>query len=109
MYSIIDQSLKKLNYLERGSQSNISYITHQCARFSICQKKEHGETIKWFGRYLLYKIDKGTIFTLNMKQDMDVYFNTYCASNYDSQDTQSRDTARSNHRYTVVHKGCSVS
>eukprot|EP00980_Cylindrotheca_fusiformis_P024847 scaffold12595_cov147-Cylindrotheca_fusiformis.AAC.1 len=33
----------KLNYLEKGSRSDIAYITHQCARFSTCPKKEHGD------------------------------------------------------------------
>jgi len=36
----------KLNYLEKGSRSDIAYITHQCARFAISPKREHGEAIK---------------------------------------------------------------
>jgi hypothetical protein len=41
----------KLNYLERGTRADISYITHQCARYAVSPKREHGEGIKWFGRY----------------------------------------------------------
>ena len=44
-----------------------------------------------------------------MKQYMDVYFNADFASNYDSQDTQIRDTARSIHGYIVMYKGYPVS
>ena len=91
--------IRKLNYLERGSQSDMSYIIQQFDRFSTFQKYEHGEAIKWLGRYLLYTKDKGTILTPNMKQDMDFYFNADFASNYDSQDTHSRDTAGSRHEY----------
>jgi len=36
----------KLNYLEKGTRSDIAYITHQCARFTTCPKKEHGEAIR---------------------------------------------------------------
>ena len=35
----------KLNYLEKGSRSDIAYIVHQCARFSSCPKKEHGQAV----------------------------------------------------------------
>ena len=59
MYESIYRSvIGKLNYFKRGSQSNILYIVHQCTRFSTCPKKEHGEAIRWLGRYLLYTRDK---------------------------------------------------
>ena len=44
-----------------------------------------------------------------MKKDMDVYVDSDFAGNYGSEDTQSRDTARSRHGYVVTYKGCSVS
>ena len=31
----------KLNYLEKGTRSDIAYITHQCARFTSDPKREH--------------------------------------------------------------------
>ena len=51
----------KLNYLEKASRSNIAYATHQCARFTIDPKVEHGKAVKWLGRYLKATRDKGTI------------------------------------------------
>jgi Reverse transcriptase (RNA-dependent DNA polymerase). len=42
----------KLNYLKRGTRSDISYIVHQCARFTSNPKEQHGQAIKWLGRYL---------------------------------------------------------
>ena len=41
--------LGKLNYLEKGSCSDIAYIIHQCARFTTCPKKERGKAIAWLG------------------------------------------------------------
>jgi hypothetical protein len=51
----------KLNYLEKGSRSNIAYITHQCARFPMAPKVEHGEPVRWLGRYLKSTHDMGAI------------------------------------------------
>jgi hypothetical protein len=42
----------KLNYLEKGSRSDITYITHRCARFTQDPKMEHAKVIRWLGRYL---------------------------------------------------------
>ncbi len=37
----------KLNYLEKGTRSNISYITHQCACFTEKPKDSHARAIRW--------------------------------------------------------------
>ena len=36
----------KLNYLEKGTRSDIAYITHQCARFTEEPKQNHGKAIR---------------------------------------------------------------
>ena len=73
------------------------------------QKKEHGEAIRWLSRYILQTRDKGTILTPSMDTDIEVDVDDDCAINYDSKDTQSRDTARSRYGYIVMYKGCRVS
>ena len=35
----------KLGYLDKDSRPDISYATHQCARFAAYPSKEHGEAI----------------------------------------------------------------
>ena len=35
----------KLSYLERGTRSDISFITHQCARFTTGPKLEHAKAL----------------------------------------------------------------
>ena len=42
----------KLNFLEQSTRGDISYATHMCARFCNSPKVEHGEAVKWLGRYL---------------------------------------------------------
>ncbi len=49
----------KLNYLEKGTRSDISYITHQCARFVEQPRENHARAIRWIARYLKGTKDKG--------------------------------------------------
>ena len=53
----------KLLYLDKSSRSDISYATHVLARYTSAPKKEHGEMVKWLGRYLAGTRDKGAIYT----------------------------------------------
>ena len=48
----------KLNYLERGTRSDIAYIVHQCARFTASPKEQHAKAIRWLGQYLKATKDK---------------------------------------------------
>ena len=87
--------VEKLNYLERGIRSDISYIVHQYERFSTYPQKEHRESIRWMGKYLLHTRYNGIISNHNMAKNMEVYMDADFAANYDCKDTQSRDTSRS--------------
>ena len=98
----------KLNYLERGSRPDIAYIVHQCARFTTNPKRNHGEALKYLGRYLLATRDKGTILNPDITKDLEVYVDADFAGNYDRNHTQDRDTARSRHGYFILYKGCPV-
>ena len=98
----------KLGYLEKGTRSDISYIAHQCARFSIDPKKEHGDAIRWVGRYLLGTKDKGTIIRPDPAKDMEVFVDADFAGNWDPGESLDRDTARSRHGYIITYKGCPI-
>ena len=98
----------KLNYLERGSRSDIAYIVHQCARFTSDPKIQHGKAIMWLGRYLLKTRDKGTILKPIIGKDMEVYVDADFAGNFDKEDTASRDTARSRHGYLIMYQNCPI-
>ena len=98
----------KLNYLEKGTRPDIAYITHQCARFSTCPKKEHGEAIKWLGRYLLGTRNKGMILSPDKNFALDVYVDADFAGNWDKNETQDVDTARSRHGYFIMLANCPI-
>ena len=98
----------KLGYLEKGTRSDLSYIAHQCARFSSKPKKEHGDAIRWIGRYLIGTRDKGTILRPDPSRDLEVYIDADFAGNWDPKESLDRDTARSRHGYIIMYKGCPI-
>ena len=98
----------KLNYLEKGSRPDIAYITHQCARFAACPKKEHGEAVRWLGKYLKGTKDKGMIITAKPEKGLEVYVDADFAGNWDSKEYLDPDTARSRHGYLIFYEGCPI-
>ena len=69
-------------------------------------KQQHGEAVKWLGRYLLATRTKGTILRPQLDKDLEIYVDADFSGNYDCMDTESRDTARSRHGYIIMYKGC---
>jgi ATP-binding cassette subfamily B (MDR/TAP) protein 1 len=98
----------KLNYLVRSTRSNITYITHQLARFSSDPKKEHGQALRWLGRYLKATRNQGTILGIDKSKDMEVYVDADFSGNWDLKESQYRDTARSRHEYIIMYAGCAI-
>ena len=85
----------KLNYLERGTSSSISFITHQCARFTTAQKVEHSKALQWLGQYLKRTRDKGLILRPYKDRELEVFVDADFAGNWDKKEAWDRDTARS--------------
>ena len=98
----------KLNYLEKATRSNIAYITHQCARFTMCPKVEHGGAIRWLARYLKGTRDKGTYLRPDTTRGLEVHVDADFAGNWDQKETQDRDTTRSRHGYIISYAGCPI-
>ena len=98
----------KLNYLEKATRSDIAYITHQCARFTTCPKTEHGAAVRWIARYLKGTRDKGTILKPDPNRGLEVHVDADYAGNWDPEETQAQDTARSRHGYVVSYAGCPI-
>jgi hypothetical protein len=97
----------KLNYLEKATRSDILYAVHQCARFVSEPKREHGEAVRWLGRYLKGTKDKCTIMRPMSGRDLEVYMDTsFCGDWYREEGATDRDTARSRHGYVIQYAGC---
>ena len=98
----------KLNYLEKSTRPDISYTTHQCARFTVNPKKEHGEAIRWLARYLKGTRDKGIIIKPEKGRNLEMYVDADFAGNWDPKESNERDTARSRHGYVINYEGCPI-
>jgi hypothetical protein len=97
----------KLNYLEKATRSDISYAVHQCARFVSDPRKEHGDAVRWLGRYLKGTRDKGTIMQPMSGKDLEVFVDASFCGDWDPADAANdRDTARSRHGYIINYAGC---
>jgi len=99
----------KLNYLERGSRPDIAYIVHQCARFTADPRVEHGAALKWLGRYLKGTRDKGLILKPKSDRDLEVYVDADFVGNWNPDEGERRDTARSRHGYIIMYAGVPLS
>ena len=98
----------KMNYLEKCTRPDIAYAVHQCARFSTDPRFEHGQAVKWLGRYLYGTRDKGMI--LKPSGDLlEVYVDSDFAGNWDPEiaDTDS-STARSRSAFVLNYCGCPI-
>ena len=85
----------KLNYLERGTRSDIYFITHQCVRFTTAPKVEHAKALRWLGRYLKETRDKGLILRPSNARELEVFVDADFSGNWDKNEARDRDTARS--------------
>ena len=99
----------KLNYLEKASRPDISYATHQCARFAADPKVEHGEAVRWLVRYLKGTCDKGMIYRPQKGRNLELYVDADFSGNWDPTEAATdRDTARSRHGYIINYAGCPI-
>ena len=57
----------KLNYLDKGTRPDITYATHQCARFCEDPKECHAQAVEYIVRYLKSTRNKGIILKPNKK------------------------------------------
>ena len=98
----------KLNYLEKATRPDISYIVHQCARFTSEPRKEHGEAIRWLGRYLKGTRDQGIILNPSKGKGLEMFVDADFAGNWNKYDTWDCDTARLQHGYVIMYDGCPI-
>jgi hypothetical protein len=63
----------KLNHLKKCTRPDISYQVHQCTRYSSKPKWQHGEAVKWLGRYLLATHNKGYYMHINEDEGFTVW------------------------------------
>ena len=94
--------------MEKGTRADISYITHQCARFSAQPRKEHNAAVRWIARYLKGTRTRGLILKPDHRKGLEVHVDADFAGNWDRNETDDPDTARSRHGYIISYAGCPI-
>lgn len=103
------RAIGKMNFLEKSTRADLAYAVHQCARFSIDPKVEHGKAVKWIGRYLLGTKDKGIIMSVDPSKGLEVYVDADFTGAWDKELAgQDIDTARSRHGFVIMYAGTPV-
>ena len=97
-----------LNYLDKGSHSDIAYATHRYAHFVDKPKKEHADALHWLACYLKGTRDKGMIYDPDLSTGLEVFMDADFAGNWNREDSLNRDTARSRHGYIICYAGCPI-
>ena len=92
----------KMNYLEKGSQSKLAYTIQQCARYSTDPRKQHGDAVRWIGRYLLGTPSKGLILRPDLTRSFEVFVDSNFCGNWHKKYAGETDSARSRHGYIIM-------
>ena len=98
----------KLNHLKKGTRSDISYITHQCAKFTESPKDSHSKLLRWLARYLKGTKEKGLILKPDKTKGIELFVDTDFAGNWNKLDSNNPDTARSRHGCIIKFMGCPI-
>ena len=99
----------KLNHLERGTRSDISYVTRQCARLCIDPKRPHVEAVRWLVRCLIGTSKMGYFINPKYTKGLEICVDAGFSGNWDpSAPEKERDTARSRHGHVIMYLGAPI-
>ena len=92
--------------MEKSTRLDISYATHQCARFCSDPKESHAQAVKRIGRYLSGTKDKGLILNPN-NHSFDCYVDADFCGNWDRLNADvDPSTAKSRTGFVLMYGGC---
>ena len=99
----------KLNFLEKSTRPDITYQTHQVARFSSDPRQSHADAIKHIGRYLVGTKRDGIIIDPKHEQSFETYVDADFSGLWDK-DSAGYDpsTARSRSGHIVTFAGVPI-
>ena len=99
----------KLNFLEKSTRPDISFIVHQCARFSEQPKQSHQLAIKRIGRYLKETAKKGYYMKPDPKKSFECWVDSDFAGNW-FQPHAAHDpmTSKSRSGWIITYAGCPI-
>ena len=99
----------KLNFLEKSTCPDISFIVHQCALFSEHPKEGHVQAIKRIGRYLKETTRKGYFMEPDVSKSFECWVDADFASNwYPPHAANTPMTSKSRSGWVITYAGCPI-
>ena len=98
-----------MNYLEKGTRPDITYATHQCARFCEDPREPHGRAVEHIVKYLKKTKHRGIILDPDRAKSLEVYADADFSGNW-NKNTAEHDssTAKSCTGYIILYAGCPI-
>ncbi len=90
------------------SRPDISFATHQCARYTHSPKQSHEDALKHIGRHLKGKMHNGLILTPSTKFNIDCYPDANFAGLWGREDKQDPHSVRSRTGYVICLADCPI-
>jgi len=97
----------KLNFFEKSTRPDISYSSHQCARFSQDLKKSHSDAVMHLGKYLAGTRNQGIKIRPSRESSFEVYADADFAGQWNRLTAnEDESTAKSRIGYIIFFAGC---
>lgn len=101
--------LGKYHFLEKSTRPDLSFATHNAARFAHNPREPHTKALQMIGRYLLGTADKGLIFKPTKDHHLDVYVDAEFGGHWEpSLAKDDMDTARSRIGFIIQYGGIPI-
>lgn len=98
----------KLTFLANSTRPDLSFVVHQCARYSTNLTALHEFAVKRIGRYLLSSPDQGLILKPSNTFQLDMFVDADFAGMWHQELSELRDCALSRTGYVITYCGCPV-
>lgn len=98
-----------INYLEKGTRSDIGYATHQCAKFNEDPRTPHAKAVEHIVNDLQRTCDKGIILKPDTTKSLEVFVDADFSGNWYKETAQhDASTAKSRTGFIIMYAGCPV-
>ena len=98
-----------ITLLENSNRPDITYATHQCARFYQDPRESHGNAIIHLVKYLKVTREQGITLDPEGSKRFEVYTDTdFCGNWYRPTARNDRSTAKSQTGYAILYTRCLI-
>ena len=99
----------RLSYFDKGTRPDITYATHQCARFCEAPKEVHEKAVEYIVEYLKKTRNKVIILKPDKSKSLEVYADADFSGNWNKETSEfDASTAKSRTGFLILYAGCPI-